>query len=57
MSKIVEKKKTLKEGEMIQLCYDEAFKIMFANNDHLEILTMLLSKILKIDYSLLEGNV
>ena len=42
---------------MIRLCFDEAFKIMYANQDHLEILTMLLSKLLKIDYKLLEGNI
>ena len=57
MSKILEKKKNLKEGDMMRLCFDSAFKILYANEDHLEILTMLLSKILKTDYKLLEGNV
>ena len=57
MNKIIEKKKLLNDGEMIRLCFDEAFKIMYANQDHLEILTMLLSKLLKIDYKLLEGNI
>ena len=57
MNRTIEKKKLLKDGEMIRLCYDEAFKIMYANQDHLEVLTMLLSKLLKIDYKLLEGNI
>ena len=57
MGKLLEKKNKLKEGEMIQLCYDEAFKIMFANSKHIEILTMLLSKIFKVDYEALEGKV
>ena len=57
MNKILDKKKQLNDGEMIKLCYDEAFKIMYANQDHLEVLTMLLSKLLKTDYKLLEGNI
>ena len=57
MGKVLEKKNRLKEGEIIQLCYDEAFKIMFANSEHIEILTMLLSKIFKVDYEDLEGKV
>ena len=57
MNKVLDKKKNLQEGEMIKLCYDEAFKIMYANEDHLEVLTMLLSKLLKTDYKLLEGNI
>ena len=57
MGKLLDKKKKLKEGEMIQLCFDEAFKIMFGNSEHIEILTMLLSKIFKVDYELLEGKV
>lgn len=42
---------------MIKLCYDEAFKIMYANSNHIEILTMLISKILKVDYNLLDGKI
>ena len=57
MSKLLEKKNKLKEGEIIQQCYDEAFKIMYGNSEHIEILTMLLSKIFKVDYELLEGKV
>lgn len=56
MNKTLERKKQLKEGEMIKLCYDEAFKIMYANSNHIEILTMLISKILKVDYNLLDGK-
>ena len=54
---MLNKKRNLKPGEMIELCYDEAFKIMFANTEHLEILTVLLSRILKIEYKDLEGKV
>ena len=57
MNKNLDKKNNLQEGEMIKLCYDEAFKIIYANQDHPEILAMLLSKVLKIDYKLLEGNI
>ena len=57
MEKLLDKKKKLKEGEMIQLCFDEAFKIMFGNSEHIEILTMLLSKIFKVPYEELEGKV
>ena len=57
VNKILYKKNSLKEGEIIPLHYDKAFKILYANQEHLEILTMLLSKILKVDYKLLEGNV
>ena len=57
MNKILDKKNNLADGEMIKLCFDEAFKIIYANQDHPEILTLLLSKVLKIDYKLLEGKV
>ena len=57
MGIMLEKKNRLKEGEMIELCFDEAFRIMYANDEHLEVLTMLLSKILNVDYSLLDGNI
>ena len=57
MGKLLERKNKLREGEMIQLCFDEAFKIMFGNSEHIEILTMLLSKIFKVDYELLDGKV
>ena len=57
MSKILKKKANLKEGEIIPVFYDSAFKIMYANEEHLEILTVLLSKVLNVDYKTLEGNV
>ena len=57
MGKLLEKKKKLKEGEIIELCFDQAFKIMYGNSKHIEILTMLLSKIFKVDYEVLEGKV
>ena len=57
MGIMLEKKNKLQEGEMVELCFDEAFRIMYANDEHLEVLTMLLSKILNVDYSLLEGNI
>lgn len=57
MEKILDKKVNLKEGEIIPVFYDSAFKIMYANEEHLEILTVLLSKVLNIDFKVLEGNV
>jgi len=57
VSKILKKKENLKEGEIIPVFYDSAFKIMYANEEHLEILTVLLSKVLNVDYKTLEGNV
>jgi len=52
-----DKKRSLAPGEIVQLCFDQAFKIMYGNQEHLEIITMLLSKILEIDYDDLEGKV
>ena len=57
MNKILEKKGILKESDMMCLKFDKAFHIMYANEKHLEILAVLLSKVLKIDYKLLEGNI
>ena len=54
---MLNKKRNLKPGEIIPLIFDEAFKIMFANPEHLEILTILLSRVLKIEYKDLEGNI
>ena len=42
-TKMLEKRKELKKGEMVPLFYDEAFKIKYANTEHLETLTILLS--------------
>ena len=57
VNRILDRKNNLKEGEIIPLHFDKAFKLMYANQEHLETLTVLLSKILKIDYNLLEGNI
>ena len=54
---LLKKKKLLKPGEKIRLCYDECFKIMFANQEHLEPLTLLLSKILEVDYEEIDGKI
>ena len=51
------KKRKLKEGEIIKLKYDEAFKMMYANPEHIEILTALISKILKVKYEDIEGRI
>ena len=57
MSKILDKKEKLKDGEIIPLHFDSAFHIMYANEKHLETLTVLLSRVLKIEYRKLEGNI
>ena len=55
--KMLSKKRKLKEGEIIKLSYDEAFKIMFGNPENIELPTMLLSKILKVKYEDIENKV
>ena len=57
MEKILNRKENLKKKDMMCLKFDKAFHIMYANEEHLETLTVLLSKVLKIDYKLLEGNI
>ncbi len=57
MSTISEKVSMLPHGKKIPLKFDPAFKIMFANPDHIELLTLLLSRVLKIDYQDLEGRI
>ena len=58
MSKTAVKRKIkLKPGEKVPLCFDECFKIMFANPNRLEPLTLLLSKILNVEYDELEGKI
>ena len=54
---MLHKKRGLKPGEIVSLKYDQAFKIMYGDENHIEILTMLLSKILEVDYNDLEGNI
>ena len=50
----LKRKRNLKDGEIIPLWLDDAFKIMFSK---IEVLTMLLGKILEVDYDKLEGKV
>ena len=51
-------KKELKhKGEIMLQSYDEAFKIMYGNPENIEVTTLLVSKLLNIDYKKLEGNV
>lgn len=50
----LKRKRNLKDGEIIPLWLDDAFKIMFSK---IEVLTMLLGKILEVDYEKLEGRV
>ena len=51
-------KKELKhKGEIMLQSYDEAFKIMYGNPENIEVTTLLVSKLLNIDYKELEGNV
>ena len=58
MSKTAVKRKIkLKPGEKVPLCFDECFKIMFANPNRLEPLTLLLYKILNVEYDELEGKI
>ena len=57
MGKILDRKEKLKDGEIIPLHFDSAFHIMYANEKHLETLTVLLSRVLKIEYRKLEGNI
>ncbi len=46
-----------KEGEIMPQSYDEAFKIMYGNPNNIEVTTLLVSKILKIEYEDIEGKV
>ena len=54
---VSEKLAKLPKGEKIQLMFDECMKIMFANPDRLEPLTLLLSRILEIKYEDLVGHI
>ena len=54
---IKEKIYELKKGEKIPLMFDGCMKIMFGNNERLEPLTLLLSRILEIPYEDLEGRI
>ena len=52
-----EKRNELRPGEMIPLSFDEAARIMFSNPNRMEPITLLVSKILAVDYDKIEGNV
>ena len=54
---MLEKKRKLKPGEKIPLMYDECYKIMFCDEERLEPLTILLSRILQVRYEDLEGRI
>ena len=54
---IKEKVFKLKKGEKIPLMFDGCMKIMFGNNDRLEPLTLLLSRILEVPYEDLDGRI
>lgn len=47
----------LKKGEKIPLMYDECARIMFSNPNRMEPITLLVSKILNVDYSKIEGKI
>ena len=50
-------RKARKNGEILPLTTDDCFKIMFANQAHLETLTFLISKVLNLKYDMLKGNI
>ncbi len=54
---MLKRKRNLKPGEIIPLKFDEAFKMMYANPKYMEILTLLISRILKVDYAEIEGKI
>lgn len=47
----------LKKGEKIPLMYDECARIMFSNPNRMEPITLLVSKILNVDYQKIEGKI
>ena len=47
----------LKKGEKIPLMYDECAKIMFSNPNRMEPITLLVSKILNVDYKDIESKI
>ena len=58
MSTIIKnKKKKLREGEIIPGTYDQAFKLMWGNEDHPEVTALLISKLLNIPYEEVEGKI
>ena len=54
---ITNKKRKLREGEIIPGTYDEAFKLMWGNEDHPEVTALLISKLLDIPYDEVNGKI
>lgn len=57
MEKNILNEEKLKKGEIDSLGYKEVFKELFLDDEHLEILTLLVSKITKFNYHDLFGNI
>lgn len=58
MTKIMKaRKRTLPEGEIIPLTFDECFKLMWGNENHPEVTALLISKLLRIPYEEVEGRI
>ena len=54
---ITNKKKKLREGEMLPLTFDPCFKLMWGNEDHPEVTALLISKLLDIPYDEVNGKI
>ena len=52
-----DRKKKLREGEIIPLTFDHAFKLMWGNENHPEVTALLISKLLNIPYKEVEGKI
>ncbi len=57
MPTIAKRVSSLEPGKKIPLKFDPAFKMMFGNPDHLELLTFFLSRLFRVDYEDLEGRI
>lgn len=57
MEKNILNEEKLKKGEIDSLGYKEVFKELFLDDEHLEMLTVLVSKITKLNYHDLFGNI
>jgi len=51
---MLEKKRELEKGKLIPTYFDETFKIMHATSEHMETLTLLFSRVLKVEYKDIE---
>jgi len=54
---ITNKKRKLREGEMLPLTFDPCFKLMWGNEDHPEVTALLISKLLDIPYDEVNGKI